>query len=94
MLDSGLLERYITQVLLSALDLGSENSLTGGYSVNVQLISDDEGYFDFIPNFPISFALNSELNKKIMDIVVGACYPMLTFYGSNGPELCQRIVII
>lgn len=86
MLDSGSLERYVTQILLSALDLGDENSLTGSYLVDVQLISDDEGYFDFVPNYPISFALNADLNKKILDIVVGACYPMLTFYGSNGPE--------
>lgn len=86
MQNSGDLERYITQVLLSALDLGNENSLTGSYSIDVHLINDNEGYFDFVPNFPISFALNADLNKKIMDIVVGACYPMLTFYGSNGPE--------
>lgn len=86
MIDSNQLERYLIQTLLSALELGNENSLTGSYSIDVQLIDDNEGYFDFIPNFPISFALNAELNKKILDIVVGACYPMLTFYGSNGPE--------
>lgn len=84
-MESSELQPYITNVLLSALDLGSENSLTGGYHIRVS-VDGDEGYFDFVPNYPISFALNDELNRKIMDIVAGACFPMVTFFGSSGPE--------
>lgn len=79
MIDSNQLERYLIQILLSALELGNENSLTGSYSINVQLIDDNEGYFDFIPNFPISFALNADLNKKILDIVVGCVLSNVDF---------------
>lgn len=78
------IERFINNVLLTALN-NNDDSLNGGYTIKVN-INGDYGYIDFIPTYPVKYAIDEQLNKSILSILSGACYPMLTLLPVNGPE--------
>lgn len=84
MLTAGDLQRYLTQVLLSALD-GDETSYNGGYTINVR-ITNDVGSMDLIANYPIGYALDAKFNDQVVSIIAPALYPMATLIPSNGPD--------
>ena len=69
------LVKFITTNLNNTLDINGETSFTNSFSV--ALAKEDKGMF-FIPNLPVSYALDRELYFKIADICSGILYPYKT----------------
>lgn len=69
------IEQFLLRNLNNALDINGENSFTGSFTIKV--LDDDTGFY-FIPNLPVSYALNKELYFKISSLVAGIIYPYKT----------------
>ncbi|MGM9884421.1 cell division protein FtsK [Streptococcus hyointestinalis] len=74
------LERFLTNNLNNTLSLNGETSYTNSFSI--KLLEEDKGFL-FIPNLPVSYALDSELYFKIADICAGILYPYKTLLIQN-----------
>lgn len=71
----------ITSCLNAALVTDSvQSSISNAFKIDLH-----DKYFDFIPTMPSPFVLNSDLNRKIYQIVSGACFPYVTFLPTKGP---------
>lgn len=72
---------HIVSCLNAALaSNSSENSISNAFKIELH-----DRYFDFVPTMPSPFILNADLNRRIYQIVSGACYPYLTFLPTKGP---------
>ncbi|MDY4001719.1 MAG: cell division protein FtsK [Streptococcus orisratti] len=80
------IERFLLQNLNSTLDVG-ENSYTGSFSIKV---AEDNSGFLFIPNLPVSYALDAELYFKIAHIAAGVLYPYKTLLVQNNAYFLPR----
>lgn len=69
------IEQFLLRNLNNALDINGENSFTGSFTIKV--LDDDTGFY-FIPNLPVSYALDKELYFKISSLVAGIIYPFKT----------------
>lgn len=69
------IEQFLLRNLNNALDINGENSFTGSFTIKV--LDDDSGFY-FIPNLPVSYALDKELYFKISGLVAGIIYPFKT----------------
>lgn len=72
------LEKYLTQSLNMALDLGSESSYTNSFAVVVE-----EQGFHFVPRLPAGYLIDNELYFRIFIIANVALYPRYTVLKQN-----------
>jgi hypothetical protein len=72
------LEKYLTQSLNMALDLGSESSYTNSFAVVVE-----EQGFHFVPRLPAGYLIDNELYFRIFVIANVALYPKYTVLKQN-----------
>lgn len=80
------LQKYISSVLQSALKTDGETSSLNGYSISVKLDEyTGQGHFDFIPTYPVKYAVDKKLNGEILGILSGALYPFFTLF-AGGPN--------
>lgn len=74
------LDKFLLQNLNNALEINGETSYTNSFLI--RMAKDDLGFF-FIPNLPISYALDSKLYFKIASIASGILYPYKTLLPQN-----------
>ena len=77
-MDKNELEKYLTQSLNMALDLGSESSYTNSFAVMVE-----EQGFHFVPRLPAGYLIDNELYFRIFIIANVALYPKYTVLKQN-----------
>ena len=77
-MDKKELEKYLTQSLNMALDLGSESSYTNSFAVVVE-----EQGFHFVPRLPAGYLIDNELYFRIFIIANVALYPKYTVLKQN-----------
>ena len=70
------------RMLDAGLDVG-ESSASHAYSVRFDLA---DGLFDVIFNVPTTFAIDEDLNRKMLKIFIGGFYPLLMVYTNTGPN--------
>lgn len=78
MMDKTELEKYLTQSLNMALDLGSESSYTNSFAVVVE-----EQGFHFVPRLPAGYLIDNELYFRVFIIANVALYPRYTVLKQN-----------
>ncbi|HEL0415121.1 TPA: cell division protein FtsK [Streptococcus equi subsp. zooepidemicus] len=91
-----LLEQFLRQNLNNALDINNESSYLNSFDIRV--LSNDSGFL-FIPNLPVSYAMDSKLYLLIFAICAGILYPYKTLlpqnnayfvpYDENNPSLAR-----
>ena len=77
-MDKKELEKYLTQSLNMALDLGSESSYTNSFAVMVE-----EQGFHFVPRLPAGYLIDNELYFRIFIIANVSLYPKYTVLKQN-----------
>ena len=77
-MDKKELEKYLTQSLNMALDLGSESSYTNSFAVVVE-----EQGFHFVPRLPAGYLIDNELYFRIFIIANVSLYPKYTVLKQN-----------
>lgn len=77
-MDKKELEKYLTQSLNMALDLGSESSYTNSFAVVVE-----EQGFHFVPRLPAGYLIDNELYLRIFIIANVSLYPKYTVLKQN-----------
>lgn len=83
------LQKVIESCLQSALSTEGEIASSNGYQVRVDFDSlQEQGHFDFIPNYPVKYPVDKVLNDKILSILSGALYPALTLF-TGGPNFVK-----
>ncbi|AOA00709.1 cell division protein FtsK [Carnobacterium divergens] len=74
------LDKFLLQNLNNALDINGETSYTNSFLI--RLSKNDLGFF-FIPNLPVSYALDSNLYFQVASIASGILYPYKTLLLQN-----------
>ncbi|WP_307976746.1 cell division protein FtsK [uncultured Streptococcus sp.] len=92
------LEKFLTTNLNNTLSINGETSYTNSFSI--RLVEGDKGFL-FIPNLPVSYALDSQLYFQIADICSGILYPYKTLllqnntvfvpYATSDPSLARAL---
>ncbi|HFU4452010.1 TPA: DUF87 domain-containing protein [Streptococcus suis] len=88
------LAQYILRNLNNALDINNESSYLNSFEIKV--LSNDSGFL-FIPNLPVSYAIDVKLYFELFAICSGILYPFKTLlpqnnayfvpYDTNNPNL-------
>lgn len=73
---------FAKSVLDTALPI-EETSLSHSFDV---VVSQEQGYLDFIPMLPTSYSLDSEFCKRLQHALVGALYPYFNVFASPAPN--------
>lgn len=74
------LEGFLLQNLNNALEINGETSYTNSFMI--QKARNDLGFI-YIPNLPVSYALDGKLYFKIASIAAGVLYPYKTLLSQN-----------
>ena len=92
--DKYTLAQYILRNLNNALDINNESSYLNSFEIKV--LSNDSGFL-FIPNLPVSYAIDGKLYFELFAICSGILYPYKTLlpqhnayfvpYDTNNPNL-------
>ena len=74
------LAQYILRNLNNALDINNESSYLNSFEIKV--LSNDSGFL-FIPNLPVSYAIDGKLYFELFAICSGILYPFKTLLPQN-----------
>lgn len=81
-LDKGELAQYLLSCFNASLKTNDESSLSNSYQIKI-----GDGYFDFIPNLPTSYQINSDFAAQLEGISAVGLYPYYTVFTNNGLQL-------